>query len=634
MTERQIIDEILRYIEDESYNYAVLIDGEWGSGKTYFAKNILSLEISNQEKSEERERAIKYVSLYGCKCVSDIQENIAWTFADAAQKTIMDKYQGNERVATVTENVVNTSRKIGNIILKKFIPQESIYEIANEWLDLGAYIFIFDDLERCDCPINEVFGFLNELVEHQNTKIIILANEKEITGVSNPSSIELQYQLSLSDEIDWPKEQSYFSNINGTTEKLSIAEMERRRKHLFPQKEANDEYRKVREKLIGETLRYNPDLESIILHMIENSKCLDKEILKNEMDYFCDTMKGYRHFNLRTFQFFLSKATYMLERLKEIDLKSEYANVIKKKIVEEIFISAVMYKSNYKPDQNSLGWWNYGKEKKSTVIKDYVENGQFVMGDYQKDILILQDELSATIQEDDPFNGIYGEYYYHAQVWCEKKLDELLVRLSSDLYPITMYPKIIIAIQRLVDIGFSEDYMKKAKESMLCNINSKKELIKDNLDWWNVEDGEFKNRIQIHVNDIKKAILNRSNEVSEENIQELLNDDDWVEKLNAFVNPDSSRFVQDIAVFSRAPIEQWIKVFEQSSSKEIYRFKHVLSDIYPSNLNIDRRAYELDKENIKGIYEKLNVDCEKDLVKKEAIKWLKCQFEEIIQRYE
>lgn len=38
MTEQQIIDEILRYLHDDSYNYAVLIDGEWGEWKNLFCK--------------------------------------------------------------------------------------------------------------------------------------------------------------------------------------------------------------------------------------------------------------------------------------------------------------------------------------------------------------------------------------------------------------------------------------------------------------------------------------------------------------------------------------------------------------------------------------------------------------------
>ena len=50
MTEQQIKEEVLRYLKDESYQYAILIDGEWGSGKTYFVNNILTKEIKKQEE--------------------------------------------------------------------------------------------------------------------------------------------------------------------------------------------------------------------------------------------------------------------------------------------------------------------------------------------------------------------------------------------------------------------------------------------------------------------------------------------------------------------------------------------------------------------------------------------------------
>lgn len=36
-----ITEEILRYINDNTYRYAVVIDGEWGTGKTYFTKEFL-----------------------------------------------------------------------------------------------------------------------------------------------------------------------------------------------------------------------------------------------------------------------------------------------------------------------------------------------------------------------------------------------------------------------------------------------------------------------------------------------------------------------------------------------------------------------------------------------------------------
>lgn len=50
MTEQQVKEEVLRYIDDSLYNYAILLDGEWGSGKTYFITHVLS----KQKKARRR----------------------------------------------------------------------------------------------------------------------------------------------------------------------------------------------------------------------------------------------------------------------------------------------------------------------------------------------------------------------------------------------------------------------------------------------------------------------------------------------------------------------------------------------------------------------------------------------------
>lgn len=41
-------------------------------------------------------------------------------------------------------------------------------------------VFIFDDLERCQMPLPIVMGYINSFVEHQASKVIIVANESEI----------------------------------------------------------------------------------------------------------------------------------------------------------------------------------------------------------------------------------------------------------------------------------------------------------------------------------------------------------------------------------------------------------------------------------------------------------------------
>lgn len=92
--------------------------------------------------------------------MADVQENIAWSFVENAREKIKDKANWVEPEKRY-QVIYFCLQKIGNAILKKYLPETSLYEITSDWLNLGAYIFLFDDLERCDCPINEVFGFLN-----------------------------------------------------------------------------------------------------------------------------------------------------------------------------------------------------------------------------------------------------------------------------------------------------------------------------------------------------------------------------------------------------------------------------------------------------------------------------------------
>lgn len=81
LSDTEIIEVIKSYIAEKLYNYAVMIDGEWGSGKTYFVKNTLipSLKEKEQEKKKNlnyNARKFIYISLYGIKNVDDIGKQI------------------------------------------------------------------------------------------------------------------------------------------------------------------------------------------------------------------------------------------------------------------------------------------------------------------------------------------------------------------------------------------------------------------------------------------------------------------------------------------------------------------------------------------------------------------------------
>ena len=628
MTEQQIKEEILRYIKDRTYNYAVLIDGEWGSEKTYFVKRIIVPSINEQEKFSGTDRAVKYISLYGCKNIGDVQENIAWSFAENARQKIKNKASWGNSADKISENAFLSSRKIGNAILEKFLPKDLLYQIASDWLNLGEFIFIFDDLERCECPINELFGFLNELIEHENTKVIIIANEKEVSGIAEVQNLEGQYYLSLDERIEWPKQENYFSRIypqNCNSQKLTFDEIERRRKMLFPVKEANSNYRRIREKLIGVNLKYEPDIDVSISEIIKSSNCdnFTKMRLEKNVKLFISTMENYNHKNLRTFQFFLSKVNYLLEKLTSVEIEDEYRDAVSSHVISETFVQSVEYKANYHPARDSHVRLSIEQDTKFQSIKLYIECGIYNQKDFQQDIWKLQVELAAKIPEDDPYYLIYQQYYFHTQAWCEEQLEKVLQRLEKNKYPISFYEKIIVSIQRLNDLGFDIKYMDQAKKLMLTNIESMGEVTEIGSDLWYIHDLEDKEKVSTIINEINNAIKQHSEITSRETVSDILLHDDWVERLNHYVNPKKSLYIQDMLIFSKAEPKQWLNALHRASPKDIDAFRNILNDMYPSG--VKRESYNEDAQNIKTILKGLDGLKEEDLIKKACLGWLKNQ---------
>lgn len=635
MTEKQITEEILRYLSDKAYNYAVLIDGEWGSGKTFFVNNTLTKAINKQEIKFKTNRNVKYISLYGCKDMADVQENIAWSFAEDARKKIKNRMKWGTTVEKVSSNILLSSQKIGNVIMKKFLPEASLYKISSDWLNLGSFIFIFDDLERCDCPVNEVFGFLNELVEHENTKVIIIANEKELMTIADTQSLELQYYLALDERIQWPKtdENNVWSVICKKPEGVSLTELEKRRNLLFPVEESGD-YCRIREKLIGVTLKYDPNIPEIISQIIETSNCESsvKGMLRGKKESFEDTMEYYHHRNLRTFQFFLSKVTYLLGQLENIKIDQEYYEAISNQVISETFMQAVRFKSNYQPPKDDYTWLSIEQDTNFHSVKQYVESGTYDYKNYENEVLKYQNELKADVFSDDPYYLLYRQYYYQTQAWCEEQLDKMIKQLKTNKYPISLYGKIIMAIQRLIDLGFDEQYMNEAKKWMLENISNSGEVEEIDPDLWFVEDREFRDRVIAIVANINEAIKNHTETASRENVIDILKNDDWIAKLKKYVNPNDLRYVQDISVFSKAPSAQWLKNMHKASPKDIDDFRELLEYIYPRGVR--RNSYIQDADTIKAIIEGLRKMKEEDLIKKACTGWLCAQFEAIVKSHE
>ena len=146
---------------------AILIYGAWGSGKTHFWKN----QIDPLIKGLNFKTA--YISLNG---ISDISELEHLTFLSVIENFDKTELKVFQKSAGVLMNIVS---KVGSFFLKNSLT-DIAKTIGLNKISLSNYAFCFDDLERCNLPISQTLGFINNLIEHQKPRVLILAIETNI----------------------------------------------------------------------------------------------------------------------------------------------------------------------------------------------------------------------------------------------------------------------------------------------------------------------------------------------------------------------------------------------------------------------------------------------------------------------
>ena len=185
MQNKHINEFLDYYIKLENPQYAVLLKGKWGSGKTHFINEY------KKELDKNKQKYI-YVSLYGVNTYDEIETK----FLEAIYPRLYNKktiFAGK-----IAKQLLKATLKIDwnddgkadgnvNIQIPNFKPEDL--------LNTKDYILIFDDLERCSINIINLLGFINFFVEHQSYKVILIANEEELEKTEKYTQIkEIYYQ--------------------------------------------------------------------------------------------------------------------------------------------------------------------------------------------------------------------------------------------------------------------------------------------------------------------------------------------------------------------------------------------------------------------------------------------------------
>lgn len=277
LSESSILKEVKYYIDTNFYNYAVMIDGAWGSGKTYFVKNVLLKKIESNEKR------VLYVSLYG---ISNIQELGKKLYLDYLLK---DKSKLVTEHTELVENVIGTIIDIGSPFMGKLgdidIKEKKIKNIVQNTVKhicpMKNCVLIFDDLERCDCSIQDILGYINGFVEQAGMKVIIIANQEELRKKIDAQTLALQIRavIGKDETLDFTEPGNgqlvkYLMSMqnkqpeNEKIKKVSLNVAKERVARVFG---VESEYEHIREKIVGTVFHYNPDTKKVMSNLIQKN---------------------------------------------------------------------------------------------------------------------------------------------------------------------------------------------------------------------------------------------------------------------------------------------------------------------------------------------------------------------------
>ena len=243
-----LVESILDYIRSDYTDYAIMINGEWGSGKTYFWNHKIRRKIESLQLNGKTYTTI-YMSLYGISNLEEISKKI---FIETTQ--LMDrnlkKYMDSNGQTTIPE-YAKTGLDMANFF---GVSQNGDKLDYGEFFSTDDKVLCFDDLERANVDVIDILGYINNFVEHDHIKTIIICNEKELSTKLKSNNLEMKTFIA-----------TYLLDKQGDlklkTDKPIVERIQDEIEYVFDK--AND-YERIKEKLIGETFEYAPEFNYII----------------------------------------------------------------------------------------------------------------------------------------------------------------------------------------------------------------------------------------------------------------------------------------------------------------------------------------------------------------------------------
>lgn len=248
MTNNELNEFIKNYIENDKTHSAIMLTAPWGAGKSYYIKNELIPYLQ-----ENGDHICISVSLYGLKNSYEISKSI---FIETRMKFLKKNSEKKALGILTAKTIIKGITSHFGVDLKA--SAEDLQELY-ESIDLSKKLIILEDIERTEIDIFDILGYVNSLVEQDEVKVLLVANEDEL----------IKYESSDDSTSDDKKIAKLYDKTSNQEDKNFT--------------DTTQQYLIKKEKTVGDTIRFVPNKEQAIKNILSSFKneTLD-DLMKSE----------------------------------------------------------------------------------------------------------------------------------------------------------------------------------------------------------------------------------------------------------------------------------------------------------------------------------------------------------------
>ncbi|QDF28658.1 P-loop NTPase fold protein [Halarcobacter anaerophilus] len=354
-TEKQLLEDRLKELlinKKKEEGIVVSLKGKWGVGKTHFWKDLIDNELKNNN-----ELKYAYISLFGKNSLDEIKKEIILKIS--IKDKVLGSISGSLKNIKTTFGLKEDDNSFGitGTLLGSLV---SLVEKK----DFKNVLICFDDFERLSASLNikDILGFISELKEQKNCKILMINNNNELkkSDVHN-------YQNIMKDD-----EKLHYVLTNTNLEKI---------------------FEDYREKIIDFEFEYSFNDFDEKFNNLYKIDIFDNEFILNEIKKNADNLEIE---NIRLLKQYISNLELFLQYFQNKKIS---------KLVKQILIVDIMIYSYEVENFQLINW--YGKID-STLIIDSLKKGYILEKDYlHSNLEMLSQKLSAEKSNFDIANKLH-----------------------------------------------------------------------------------------------------------------------------------------------------------------------------------------------------------------------------------